>query len=108
MTDRQKRSVEQVDSGKGPNPSKATSQPLIDYLGLKNGVFEPLKSGVFEPDFNPIDFERVVSILNPGFTVRYETYPDIKIIGPVLASERECNPVLASENGELCKECASS
>ena len=102
MKDRQKKSG---NSAIGPNPSKATSQLLSDYLELgQNNVFEPLKRGVFEPDFNPIDFERIVSILCQETRVCFAAYPDIEILTPEKESKQESIPVLVSENGELCKD----
>lgn len=105
MTDRQGRSGKNRASAMGSNPSKATSQLLSDYLELGQiNDFGPLKRGVFEPDFNPIDFERKVSILCQETRVRFTAYPDIEILAPKQESKQESIPVLLSENGELCKE----
>ena len=88
----------------GSNPSEATRQTLVDYLGIvQNNVFEPLKTGIFEPDFDPLEFERKATVLFDGTRVRCDTYPDIGILTPEKESKQEMTPVLASKNGELCK-----
>ena len=107
--DRQIESDGKSEKAMGSNPSKAASQLLSDYLEVgSNYVFEPLKKGVFEPDFNPIEFERFVTILYPDTRVRCETHPDIEILSPVMETKRECVPVSVFENGELCKYGVSS
>ena len=102
MKDREIRSDKDTGCDEGSNPSKATSQLLSDYLkAVQNSVFEPLKRGVFEPGFNPIDYERFVTILCTENGVGFETYPDVQILSPVMESKRESIPVFVPQNGEL-------
>ena len=104
MKDREIRSDKGSGSDEGSNPSKATCQLLSDCMkAVQNSVFEPLKRGVFEPGFNPIDYERFVTILCTKNRTGFETYPDVQISNPKMESKREWIPVFVPENGELCK-----
>lgn len=94
---------------RGLNPSKATRQLLSDYLECgQNDVFVPLKRGIFEPDFNPLEFETKTTVLCSETGVRSGGYPDIQILDAKKGVKRESIPVLPFENGELCKQGASS
>lgn len=109
MKNKEEKSEKLAEEQDGSNPSRATSQLLSDYLGVgQTSVFEPLKRGIFEPDFSPLQFEQLTTILYPETRVRFEGHPDIQILSPDFGVKRECIPVFVPQNGELCYKGVSS
>lgn len=89
-----------------PNPDGSTSNfselLLSDYLGLvQNNVFVPLKTGIFVRGFDPYEFERAATVLNPETGVRFTPHPDIQILTPCFGSKVESSPVFSPQNMEL-------
>lgn len=89
-----------------PNPDGSTRNflkvPLKDYLGVvQTNVFEPLKTGVFVRGFDPSEFERAATVLNPETGLCFTPRPDIRILTPDLGSKVESSPVFSPKNMEL-------
>lgn len=103
----QKKRKNDTEKGKvRPNPVGSTSESLFSYLARLHGdqndtILTTHENGVFVPDFDPLDFEHRVTVLNPGIRVLTGPKPDIRILAPEMESEREYSRFDSPKNGNL-------